>query len=329
MSLSQSRAELEPMDPQITSIQPGGGVCMNLELAWGGLRRWFLKTFCKGYVARMAACRKGTTNPCPFEVLDPRDLKFYQNQGGYYWEPADDPFQWRNRLPFARAGLTELWVLTTAFWMASSLVGWGATLVPAPISWILRLLSLAGIFCGSCIIWFFRNPRRTPPTDPNVFVSPADGTLVHIEEIAHDEYIGGPAVLIGIFLSVFNVHINRVPMASRIIGLRYRKGKFLNALKPASAQENEQLAVRLEQTSAPYRRAIVRQIAGAIARRIVCWIKPGDELAAGAQFGMIKLGSRTELVLPREEGLEIVAQMGQKVIAGETVLVRFRPKAGS
>ncbi len=324
MPSSSERLSPEPIDPQIDSIQPGGGVCMRIELAWGFVRRAFLKTFCKSYVDKMAALRKGDHNPCPFEVLDPRDLKFYRNQGGYYWDEADDPFTWRDRLPFARAGLTELWILTSLFFLATALVAWGASFFDGPVRWILLFLAAAGLFCGCAIVWFFRNPTRVPPTDPAAVISPADGTIVHIEELAHDDFVGGPALLIGIFLSIFNVHINRVPVAAKIIGLQYRRGKFLNALLAASARENEQLALRLEQNVAPYRRMIVRQIAGAIARRIVCWVRPGDELPTGAQFGMIKLGSRTELVLPREVGLEIVAKLGQKVKAGESILVRYR-----
>jgi phosphatidylserine decarboxylase len=131
-------------------------------------------------------------------------------------------------------------------------------------------------------------------------------------------------VLIGIFLSIFNVHINRAPLPGRVIGVRYRKGKFLNALRPESARENEQLAVRMQTTQAPYRRFIVRQITGAIARRIVCWLKPGDELATGEQFGMIKLGSRTELVLPREAALELKIKLGDTVQAGSTILAVYR-----
>lgn len=306
------RAPLEGIDPQVTSIQPGGGICMQVELAWGHVRRWYLKTFRPGYVARMAAARQGDRNVCPHEVLDPRDVKFYRNLGGFYWEPQDDPFAWRDHLPFARVGLTELWMISGAFFAiaaALSLLHWSLAIVP--------------IFLGLCIVYFFRNPHRIVPRGPGVVVSPADGKVVHIEELPHDEFVGGPAVVIGIFLSVFNVHINRVPVASRIIGIRYRKGKFLNALRPESARENEQLAIRLEENHAPYRRMIVRQITGAIARRIVCWAKPGDELAAGEQFGMIKLGSRTELVFPREAGLEIVAQLGQTVQAGSSILARY------
>src|SRR5579872_7303323 len=117
-----ARLSVEPMDPQITSIQPGGGFCMRLELAWGYIRRWYLKTFQPGYVARMAGLRRGNKNACPFEVLDPRDVKFYRNQEGYYWDPQDDPFAWRDRLGFARVGLTELWMIAGAFFAAGGLL---------------------------------------------------------------------------------------------------------------------------------------------------------------------------------------------------------------
>lgn len=312
------------MDPQITSIQPGGGVIVRLELAWGYIRRAYLKFFRPGYVARMAALRRGTKNACPFEVLDPRDVKFFRNQEGYWWTPSDDPFTWRDRLPFTRVGLAELWLISGSFFAIAGGFAWAA-LNFSPFLWVLVATAL---FLGGSIVWFFRNPRRPIPQEPGLIVSPADGKIVHIEELAHDDFVGGPAVLIGIFLSVFNVHINRTPVAARVIGLRYRKGKFLNALRPESARENEQLAVRIEATSAPYRRMIVRQITGAIARRIVCWVKPGDELSAGEQFGMIKLGSRTELVFPREAGLQIVAQMGQNVKAGSSVLARYKEADG-
>jgi phosphatidylserine decarboxylase len=302
------------MDPQVTSIQPGGGICMQIELVWGGLRRAYLKTFRRGYLRRMAELRQGDENVCPHEVLDPRDVKFYRNQGGHYWNSEDDPFTWRDRLPFARVGLAELLLLSIVCFGLTALLAfvyWPAAVIPA----------VFGVFFVS----FFRNPRRKVPADAGVVVSPADGQVTTIEEIEHDEFLGGPAVLIGIFLSIFNVHVNRVPVPARVIGIRYRKGKFLNALRPESARENEQLAVRIEENRAPYRRMIVRQITGAIARRIVCWAKPGDEFEAGELFGMIKLGSRTELVLPRGEGLEIIVQLGQNVKAGSTVFARYAP----
>jgi phosphatidylserine decarboxylase len=300
------------MDLQITSIQPGGGACMRLELSWGYVRRWYLKIFCREYVARMARLRRGDKNACPFEVLDPRDVKFYRNLGGYYWDPQDDPFAWRGRLPFARVGLTELWVISGACFA-----------VAAGLAWVFWPLASIPFVLGLCIVWFFRNPKRSVPDGEGLVVAPADGKVVQIEEIEYDEYIGGPALLVGIFLSVFNVHINRAPLAARVIGLTYRKGKFLNAMLPESARENERLTVHLEGNEGSHRRMIVRQIAGLIARRIVCWVKPGDDLGAGEQFGMIKLGSRTELVVPRDDTLRVETKLGAIVKAGETVLLKY------
>jgi phosphatidylserine decarboxylase len=197
---------------------------------------------------------------------------------------------------------------------ASRLTGWTAGL-----GW----LWAAGFFVlTALVVWFFRNPRRDIPTDPGLVVSPADGKISDIELIDHDDYIEGPAIKIGIFLSIFNVHINRAPVACRVIGLRYQPGKYLNALRPESARENEQVAVMIESLR-EFRPMIVRQITGAIARRIVCWIKPEDRLEVGEQFGMIKLGSRTELVVPQEPGLELRVKKGDKVKAGSTVLLSY------
>ena len=315
------------MDPQLTWIQPGGGVICHLELAWGRVRRWWLATFRPGYVKRMAASRHGTFNGCPHDVLDPRDLKFFRNQGGYSWAPADDPFRWRDRIPFARAGLAELFVFSAltfgpAKLIALALLMWGGSWpVAGQVAGWLVVATLVVI--GGLIVWFFRDPPRSVPTAPGLVVAPADGKVVAIEEIGHDAFVGGPAVQIGIFLSIFNVHINRSPVAARVIGLTYRKGKYLNALRPESARENEQLAVRLQEPAAPYRKYVVRQITGALARRIVNWLKPGDDLSRGEQFGMIKLGSRTELVMPREAGLKIVTKLGDTIRAGVTVLAEY------
>lgn len=309
---------LAPLDPQITSIQPGGGACMRIELAWGHLRRAYLKIFRRGYLRRMAELRQGEYNACPHEVLDPRDLKYYQNQGGYWWRREDDPFRWRDRLPFARWGLGELLLLAGGFAALTAL----ALYVFPYVAIVPALLCLE-------MLWFFRDPYRKVPTEPGLLVSPADGKVVEIEELEHDEFIGGPAVSIGIFLSVFNVHINRAPSQSRVIGLKYQPGKFLNALRPESARENERMCVYLQEPAPSYRKMEVRQITGAIARRIVCAAAPGDRLARGERFGMIKLGSRTELVIPREDGLQIQTKIGDRVKAGATILARYTAPASS
>ncbi len=313
MTTEDLTSRVEPLPPQIKSIQPGGGVCMRMELAWGYWRRWYLKTFRRRYVADMLAKREGSANGCPHEVLDPRDVKFYRNQGGYRWSAENDPFGWRDRLPFVRVGLAEL-----------ILLGGSMSAVTVVLALVFWPLAVVTALAAVSIAWFFRNPARIIPDDPCAVVSPADGHISSVEEV-DDEFIGKPAVLVGIFLSVFDVHVNRASMQGTVVGLRYRRGKFLNAIRPESARENERMEVRLEQSRSPGRRFVIRQIAGAIARRIVCWVAPGDTIERGAPFGMIKLGSRTELILPKEAGLEILVSVGQKVKAGSTVLAKYAP----
>jgi len=310
------------MDSQLKDIQPGGGLIIHLEQRWGAVRRWWLTKFRSSYVQRMADCRKGDFNPCPHPVLDPRDLKFYRNQGGYYWEATDDPFGWRNRLPFARDGLAELLMIGGGLGLLALAALWSAMHASGGWSVMVWLLAVGlSVFTG-LVVWFFRNPNREIPKNPNFVLAPADGTISEIEYLDYDDYIGGPAIKFGIFLSIFNVHINRAPVACRVVGLKYRPGKYLNALRPESARENEQVALMLESLD-PLRPMIVRQITGAIARRIVCWVKPNDRLTAGQQFGMIKLGSRTEIVLPHESGVEIRVRLGEKIKAGTTVLLLY------
>jgi phosphatidylserine decarboxylase len=327
------RLPLEPMDPKLTSIQPGGGPIYRLELAWGRVRRRYLKTFRPRYLVRMRMKRHGDFNGCPHEVLDPRDVKFFRNQGGYFWRAQDDPFTWRDRLNVARVGLAELLVIGGGAIVTAILlfvITFRAHL-PTWLAVIFGLLALASAVLGGFVISFFRDPRREVPIGAGLVVAPADGTIVEVTEIADDEFVTGQAVRIGIFLSIFNVHINRMPAPARVIGLHYRRGKMLDARRPEAATENEQLAVRIEGEAFPHRRMVVRQITGLIARRIVCWLRPGDVLAAGERFGMIKFGSRTELVLPCEKGLEITVKPGDKVQAGSTIVARYpaSPAAGA
>lgn len=304
---------IEPLDPRCTTIQPGGGLCMRVELAWGYVRRWYLKRFFPGYVARMHALRQGHDAGYPHEILDPRDLKFYQHRPGYYWLPQDDPFQWRDRLPWARVGLAELILLGGGLALLTLLSA-------ALLSWVLAILPAAG---AVLVLWFFRNPSRQIPSGEGLVLAPADGRIVAIRSLPHDPFVGGPAIEIDIFLSVFNVHLNRAPVDARVVGLTYRPGKFMNALRPAAARENEQIVIRMEETNPPYRGFIVRQIAGAIARRIVCQVGPGQMLARGQVLGMIKLGSRTQIVLPTSRGLALQVQVGQRVMAGTSILARY------
>jgi phosphatidylserine decarboxylase len=307
-----ARATPLPLPENIASIQPGGGVCCRVELAWGRWRRWWLKKFRPGYVARMAALRRGDQAGAPHEILDPRDLKFCRNRCQCDWAEADDPFRWRRRLPFARWGLAELQLMGWPLLALTLFAGWYV--------WYLALLPAVPLFL---VVYFFRDPPRRVPQEPGLVVSPADGKVVEITRLDHDEFIGGPAVRIGIFLSIFNVHLNRAPLPARVIGLRYSPGEFLNAMKPESALRNENMWIGLEEDSPPHRRLWLRQISGAIARRIVCDLRPGEVLARGQKLGMIKLGSRTEIVLPGGQDLTVEVQIGQKVKAGVSVMARL------
>ncbi|MGW8256501.1 MAG: phosphatidylserine decarboxylase, partial [Thermoguttaceae bacterium] len=275
-----------------------------------------LKRFRKGYVQRMAGLRRGDASGAPHEILDPRDLKYCRNRCQCDWNAKDDPFQWRERLPFARWGLAEL-----------QLMGWpllALVLIAGIYLWYLAFLP-AILLC--LVIYFFRDPARRVPVEPGLIVSPADGKIVEITRLEGDDFIGGPAVRIGIFLSIFNVHLNRAPVRSRVIALRYNPGRFFNALRKESALSNENVWIGLEEDSLPYRRLVVRQISGAFARRIVCNLRPGEVLSRGHKFGMIKLGSRTELILPESDDLKLEVRLGDRVKAGSSIIGKWSPQS--
>jgi len=307
--------EVVPLPNHIQSVQPGGGVCYRLELLWGRFRRWYLKTFRKAYVARMASLRTGSTAGAPHPVLDSRDLKYCRNQCTCDWLPEHDPFTWRDRIPLTRWGLGES-LMTGSLLVAIAVV-------PLVIDVTLWPLTLPPLLILIWILSFFRDPKRVIPTDPGMLVAPADGKIVEIAYLDEDPFIGGPSIRIGIFLSIFNVHLNRSPCASQVVELRYAPGLFLDARNPASGLKNEYMWIGLQETTTPYRRFIVRQIAGLFARRIVCGLRPGEAVARGQSFGMIKLGSRTELIMPQEEGLKLRVQFGQKVKAGTTPIACY------
>ncbi len=286
---------------------------MRLELAWGRLRRRWLRRFRPRYVARMHQLRHGDCPACPHDIIDPRDLKFFGNVCGFWFEPEHDRFRWRGRLRLARWGLAEL-ILITGFLL----------LLAAATAWLLPYAAVLPLALALFVVSFFRDPERVIPQERGAVVAPADGVVDDIEELEFCEPLGGPAVKLGIFLSVFNVHVNRAPEASRVIELSYRRGCFGNAMRPDCTAGNEQLAMLLEQDAPPYRRFLVKQIVGAIARRIVCAARPGERLERGQRYGMIKFGSRTELYLPREDRLCLEVKRKQSVRGGSSVLARYQ-----
>lgn len=332
MTLSEDSTEVrvngprdpEPMDPGVETIQPGGGIVMSLELFWGKLRRAYLRLVFPGYCEEMKTRCLGGTSKLPIDPVDSRDLKYYANQTDAYWLSSDDRFRWRESIPFARWGLAELLVMAGGWFLVCVAFVIAAFLVePDWLQGVLGFLALGAGVVSGLLVWFFRDPWRFVPVEPDVIISPADGKIAEIVDI-EDPWVGGPAVRIGIFLSIFNVHINRAPCAAKVIGISYKPGKMLNALRPESARENERLELRMQETAAPWRCFRVVQITGAIARRIVCDSKSGDTLFRGEKFGMIKLGSRTEIVIPKEDGLEILVDVGDKVQAGSTIFARYK-----
>jgi phosphatidylserine decarboxylase len=218
------------------------------------------------------------------------------------------------KLPIARWGWKEL-----------NLFGWPLIAAIAGLLYLGSPWSWLAIIPAVLLVWlisFFRDPPRRIPQEPSAVVAPADGKVVDITPIENYEFIGGPAVRIGIFLSIFNVHINRAPLAGRVVDTLYRPGDFLNALRPESAERNESMWIGFERTEGAPRRFAIRQISGMLARRIVCTLRPGLTITRGEKFGMIKLGSRTELILPAE-GVEIIARVGDKVRAGSDIVARW------
>jgi phosphatidylserine decarboxylase len=182
--------------------------------------------------------------------------------------------------------------------------------------WLSFALAIPGILLTAFSAWFFRDPERDIPAGPGTIVSPADGKVVSVVDAAD-----GPSV--AIFLNVFDVHVNRAPIAGRVESVQYRKGRFLAAFHERAGEENERNEIVLASAAGSVR---VRQIAGLIARRIVCRVKPGDSVRAGERFGLIRFGSRTDLRLPA--GSRIRVRVGERVRGGATIIGEL-PAAGN
>ena len=171
------------------------------------------------------------------------------------------------------------------------------------------------------VLWFFRDPDRTVPDGAGLLVSPADGTVTHIDKVEEPDFIQGPAWRCSIFLSVFDVHLNRAPAGGTVSYLRHKAGRFVDARREDSAHLNEfQDLGLLADDPAFGERILVRQTAGKIARRIVCPAKEGDRLARGERYGMIRFGSRTTVFLTASVNPAWRVKAGDKVKAGETIL---------
>jgi phosphatidylserine decarboxylase len=185
-------------------------------------------------------------------------------------------------------------------------------LIWAPAGWLAAIAT-------SWIVYFFRDPWRVTPTRPGLLISPADGVVVSIASAVPPAEFGmGDAAVakIGIFLNIFDVHVTRAPVGGRVAALRYRKGKFVNASLDKASEDNERMAIRIAPPEGP--EIVFVQVAGLIARRIVCDLREGQQVATGQRMGMIRFGSRVDVYCPPPYVPMVVA--GQRMVGGETVL---------
>lgn len=201
--------------------------------------------------------------------------------------------------------------------------------------WILAFLAAVWIICILLLPWgavlvgifilytlyFFRDPVRVPPADSSLLVAPADGLIVGVEEVIEQEFSKQPQKRISVFLSIFDVHINRSPIAGEVLHSEHKPGLFLDARNPDSSRLNETRSWMIKGDGIT---VVVRQITGAIARRIVAWSQVGDRLERGERFGLIRFGSRTELFLPLDA--EVLVKVGDKVRGGETPVAKWTKK---
>ena len=162
---------------------------------------------------------------------------------------------------------------------------------------------------------FFRDPDRSTPDGANLVVAPADGKVLVVKDVVDDEFIKGDAVQVSIFMSPLNVHVNRFPVTGQVTYFRYFPGEFLVAFDEKASLRNEQTHIGVESGQC---RVLFKQIAGFVARRIVADVREGDRVVAGARFGMIKFGSRVDVLLPRSVSVKV--QVGDRTVAGETIL---------
>jgi phosphatidylserine decarboxylase len=212
----------------------------------------------------------------------------------------------RKHIPFAREGIP--FVLAFAF--ATLVV---AILGYAPLSLLLLVLTLL-------VGHFFRDPERVLTADDRDVASPADGKVILIERVDGTRFAHTPLLKISIFMSVFDVHVNRIPLSGTVHGVHYQKGRFWAAQRPKASRENEQNWVWIRSDAGVD--VVVTQVAGLIARRIVCWPAAGDRVFRGERFGLIRFGSRVDLYVPQES--DILVSRDEHVYAGETLLCRLK-----
>ena len=187
---------------------------------------------------------------------------------------------------------------------------------------------IAGFFLlglASLTLFFFRDPERKVPDGDDLILSPADGRVIDVSEVEEGSLLSSGGKVVRIFMSIFNVHVQRSPVKGKVESIKYNPGKFMAAYTEKASRDNESnlIGIQIDKSSnSSGGRILVKQIAGRIARRICCWCKEGDNLDAGQRVGMIRFGSRADVYFPQE--IEIRVKKGDRVVGGETVLGKFR-----
>jgi len=258
---------------------------------------------CTHYEKRPRTCRD-----FPVDALD---LRLTRAPCGYWFEGEGEKAPMR--IPLARYGIREIVLF-------GGLAAAGAAL-SAAFFWYLAPAFAVGL---GFVLFFFCDPERRSPSHPDVLLAPADGKVVQIDEVDEPEFLGQRAHRVGIFMSPLNVHVNRAPCDGEVEAVEHRPGRFWRAYKESASSENERTSLVLGKAAGGRTRILVRQIAGVLARRIVCDVAVGDRVERGQRFGMVKFGSRAEVVVPADSGLEWSVRLGQRVRGGETVLGVFR-----
>jgi phosphatidylserine decarboxylase len=193
-------------------------------------------------------------------------------------------------------------------------IGAGVTLLAGLLGWTVLGLAAGGLTLFTA--WFFRNPSRVVPQGPGLVVAPGDGTVIAVEEEFEPRFIKDRSVRLSIFLNVFDVHVNRIPCEGVVENIQYQPGAFLVASKPDATLKNEQNALFLR--TAQGAKIVCVQVAGLIARRIVCWLSPDEHVMRGERFGLIRFGSRMDTFVPL--GTDVRVAVGDRVKGGETVV---------
>jgi len=222
------------------------------------------------------------------------------------------------KLALTRYGRREIVVATVAAAAVCAALAWAAARV-SPALWAALVVPVA---LWVWVVMFFRDPPRDVPAGEGLFVSPADGRVTDVTQLGADSRLGRAGVRVGIFMSIFDVHVNRSPCDARVESIEHQSGAFLDARNPAASERNESTTIRLRyRHGGAEHPVVVRQIVGVIARRIVTDIAEGQAVRRGQRIGMIKFGSRLELLVPDELVAQVRVTVGRRVLAGATVLI--------